>query len=153
MTKFVYRMQNILDLKLKLEEQAKIAFSMANGILRQEEEKLHSIYIEQETYQRRLQDFRDKKLDLLEMNRLTNAIEIKKIEIEEQKKRIQLAKNNVEVTRRKLNDVMVERKTQEILKEKAFERYRQELKEEEDKANDELTSYQYNENGKEIEHA
>lgn len=153
MTKFVYRMQNILDLKLKLEEQAKIAFSMANGMLREEEERLQKIYSEQDVYRKKLQDFRNKKLDLLEMNRLNNAIEIKKTQAEEQKKKIQLAKKNVEIARRKLNDVMIERKTQEILKEKAFDRYKQELKEEEDKANDELTSYQYNGNGKEIENA
>ena len=30
MAKFVYRMQNILDIKLKLENQAQMTFAMAN---------------------------------------------------------------------------------------------------------------------------
>lgn len=33
MAKFIYRMQNILDIKLKLESQAKIAYSQANAAL------------------------------------------------------------------------------------------------------------------------
>lgn len=40
MAKFIYRMQNILDIKLKLESQAKIAYSQANAALREEEAKL-----------------------------------------------------------------------------------------------------------------
>ena len=55
----------------------------------------------------------------------------------------------MEIARKKLNDVMIERKTQEILRDKAFEEFKQELKEEEKKETDELTSYQYNGNGKE----
>ena len=31
MAKFIYRMQNILDIKEKLESQEKIAYSIANG--------------------------------------------------------------------------------------------------------------------------
>ena len=35
MAKFIYRMQNILDIKLKLESQAKIAYSQDSGKKRQ----------------------------------------------------------------------------------------------------------------------
>ena len=44
MAKFIYRMQNILDIKLKLESQAKIAYSQANAALREEEAKLCLLY-------------------------------------------------------------------------------------------------------------
>lgn len=71
------------------------------------------------------------------------------MQAEDQKKQIRLAERNVEIARKKLNDVMIERKTQEILRDKAFEEFKQELKEEEKKETDELTSYQYNGNGKE----
>ena len=40
MAKFIYRMQNILNLKLKLEEQQKMEFAAARKRLDEEEEKL-----------------------------------------------------------------------------------------------------------------
>ena len=43
MSKFIYRMQNILNIKYKLEDQAKTEFMLANQILREEEEKLQKL--------------------------------------------------------------------------------------------------------------
>ena len=40
MSKFIYRMQNILNVKYKLEDQAKTEFMMANRTLQEEENKL-----------------------------------------------------------------------------------------------------------------
>ena len=40
MAKFTYRMQNILDIKIKLEKQAKIAYATASRQLAEEQEKL-----------------------------------------------------------------------------------------------------------------
>ena len=42
MAKFTYRMQNILDIKIKLENQAKIAYATASRQLAEEQEKLHA---------------------------------------------------------------------------------------------------------------
>ena len=130
-------------------EQAKIAFSTANAKLREEEKKLSQIKKERQLYENRLKRCSEGRLVILEMRRCSEAIEIKKMQAEDQKKQIRLAERNVEIARKKLNDVMIERKTQEILRDKAFEEFKQELKEEEKKETDELTSYQYNGNGKE----
>ena len=43
MAKFVYRMQNILDIKSKLEVQAKNDFAQANAQLQQEQEQLQEM--------------------------------------------------------------------------------------------------------------
>ena len=43
MSKFIYRMQNILNIKYKLEDQAKTEFMLANQVLREEEEKLQKL--------------------------------------------------------------------------------------------------------------
>ena len=43
MAKFTYRMQNILDIKIKLENQAKIAYATASRQLAEEQEKLREI--------------------------------------------------------------------------------------------------------------
>mgnify|MGYP007096989975 FL=1 len=69
MAKFVYRMQNILNLKLKLEEQAKIAFSTANAKLREEEKKLSQIKKERQLYENRLKRCSEGRLVILEMRR------------------------------------------------------------------------------------
>ena len=39
MAKFVYRMQNVLDIKMKMEEQAKASYAMRRMKLSEEEEK------------------------------------------------------------------------------------------------------------------
>jgi flagellar FliJ protein len=46
--------------------------------------------------------------------------------------------------RQKLNEVMIERKTHEKLREKAFEQFKEELKQVESKEIDELVSFTYN---------
>ena len=44
MARFEYKMQNILDVKLKLETQAKTALAVETQRLREEELKLEEIY-------------------------------------------------------------------------------------------------------------
>ncbi len=51
MAKFIYRMQNILDIKVKLENQAKIAYGMANAALREEQGKLQDIMVRRAGYE------------------------------------------------------------------------------------------------------
>ena len=56
MAKFIYRMQNILDIKLKLESQAKIAYSQANAALREEEAKLLKLFERKNAYDNRAKE-------------------------------------------------------------------------------------------------
>ncbi len=147
MAKFVYRMQNILDLKNKLESEAKIELTIANNKLKQEIEKLEAIRREILAYEDILRGFGDKKLDILEIKRCNDAISIKHMEEDNQKRQILIAQKNVERAQQKLNEIMVERKTHETLREKAFEEFLYEISEEEKKEIDELVSYQYNNKG------
>ena len=50
MAKFTYRMQNILDIKIKLENQAKIAYATASRQLAEEQEKLREILMRRAGY-------------------------------------------------------------------------------------------------------
>ena len=43
MAKFIFKLQSILDIKLKLESQAKIAYGQANARLRKEEGALQML--------------------------------------------------------------------------------------------------------------
>ena len=54
MAKFVYRMQNILDIKLRLETQVKTEFAEASAKLAQEEEKLRKLIEKRKEYEREL---------------------------------------------------------------------------------------------------
>lgn len=144
MVKFRYKMQNILDLKEKMEEQAKTEFSVRAERLRQEELKLTLIYDDISKYEDRIRSMNNERIDILELKQCNNAINIKKQQAETQQKVIVMAEKDVDIARGKLNQVMVDRKTQEILKEKAFEEYKKELEAEENKEIDEVVSFQYN---------
>ena len=58
MAKFIYRMQNILNLKLKLEEQQKMEFAAARKRLDEEEDKLHLLFRRKEGYEEEGRIFR-----------------------------------------------------------------------------------------------
>lgn len=143
MAVFRYRMQSILNIKLKMETQAKQEFAQAKLVLDREEERLQELYEQKSFYEKRAASLLSGKLDLLEI--AANKEAILKIEeyIAEQKKRVDKAKQLLENAREKLREVMQERKVQEALKEKAFEEFLMEEKQQESKEIDQLTSYTY----------
>ena len=143
MAKFVYKMQNILDIKNKLETQEKTAFAIEMQKLRVEEERLVRIRREIEYYEDIIRGQKNK-INIAEWKRCNEALEYKKDEEKKQIQHIKLAEKNVDIARGRLNRVMVERKTQEVLKDKAFEEFVRELNESEKKEVDELVSFTYN---------
>lgn len=144
MAKFVYRMQNILDIKYKLETQAKTVYAAASEALRREELKLKLLFDDIHTYEDRIRELSSSVLDVQELKWCNEAIEIKKLQIEQQKNEVKKAQRNLELARIKLNEVMVDRKTHEKLKEKAFEEFKKELEDTEKKEVDELVSFKFN---------
>lgn len=146
MAKFVYRMQNILELEEKLEEQAKIDFRLANAALDEEKEKLRELFKRRAGYERDVSEEINGDFDLKEISFLKNAIDIIKTNIRDQMMNIERAQKAVDAARDHLNEVMVDRKTQEKLKEKAFEKFKQELAADENKEVDQLVSFTYRPN-------
>lgn len=144
MAKFVYKMQNILDIKNKLETQEKTAFAIAMQKLRTEEERLSRIDSEILEYEKLIRLQNEGSINIQEWKRCNEALEYKKNEKRKQIQQIKLAQKNVDIARGRLNKVMVERKTQEVLKEKAFEEFVHEVNESEKKEVDELVSFTYN---------
>lgn len=144
MAKFVYKMQNILEIKYKLETQAKTAYAEANNRLNDELFKLQSIYDDINKYEDEIRELNSGTLDVRRLRWCHEAIEIKKIEAEKQKRAVDKARKGVELARIKLNEVMVDRKTHEKLREKAFEDFKAEIAEEEKKEVDELVSFSFN---------
>ena len=127
MSKFVYRMQNILNLKYKLEDQAKMEFAAARRRLTEEEEKLELLYRRKDSYEEEGRRLREDALAVMDILENRNAI----LQMEDF------------IERQKLQEVMQERKVQEKLREKAFEAFVKEENAKESKEIDELVSYTY----------
>lgn len=143
MAKFVYRMQSILNIKEKMEEQAKVAFGAANAELRTEEERLQRLYQRKIQYLAEGAALRQTVLDPLKLQENEAALNFIEKEIKDQKIRVKRAEEALERARLVLQEYMIERKTHEQLKEAAFEEFKEELAKEESKEVDELVSYVY----------
>lgn len=141
MAKFVYRMQSILDVKLKMEEQAKQAFAAAKIKVDEEQAKLEQLQTRKTGYEQRARELLLQKLDFLEIEANHNAIDRMDEFIALQRQHVKRAEELLEEAQEALAQVRMERKAQEILKEKAFEEFKQELNRAESKEIDELTSY------------
>ena len=128
MAKFIFKMESILSVKEKLEEQAKAEYSIEIMKLRQEEEKLEELENRKNAYQTRLYEA---VMDTL------NISEIKILEV------IANQQKNVDRAREKLDNAMKERKTYEKLKEKAFEEFKEQINAEEQKEINELVSFKF----------
>jgi flagellar FliJ protein len=149
MAKFFYSMQNILDIKLKLEESAKQEYADARIKLNQEEEKLQALHNRRADYIKEYQSAIMGKLDFLKIDECSNSVEIMDDFIFFQNEEVKKASKELEKARQKLNQVMQERKMHEKLKEKKFDEFLVELNASENKETDEVVSYQYNNSNKE----
>lgn len=136
-------MENILQIKIKLEDQAKIAYSEARTGLTKEEQKLEALRTQKSNYENKLRALTNRTLDVVEICQCGDAIEIIKYKVRVQIIEVKEAEKRLEVARVNLSNAMTERKTHEKLKEKAFEAYMEEFEAEERKETDEKTSFQY----------
>lgn len=148
MAKFQYRMQSILNIKLKMEEQAKMQFAQAQAKLNEEEAKMQRLIDRKSQYEADLKKLLSAKLNLLKIEETQNAVMRMEEFITLQQREVDKAKRAVEKEREKLKEVMMERKSHEKLKENAFEQFMQELNSAEGKEIDELTSYTYGQKNK-----
>jgi len=143
MAKFLYKMQNVLDVKLKMEDQAKTAFASAMAVLNEEEDKLETLHKRREFYEEEGRQMRENVLNVNDLRDNTRAIDNLKEQIVIQKKAVDRARDDVERARDRLQTAMQERKIQDKLKENAFEVFKQELAATESKEVDELVSYRH----------
>lgn len=143
MAKFIFKMESLLSIKYKLEDQAKAEYGMELIRLREEEMKLEALIAKKEEYQYRLTDAVQDELVLLEIKKLENCVEHAKYNINVQKFVISQQQQRVDRAREKLDNAMKERKTYEKLKEKAFEQFKIEIEAQERKEVDELVSFRF----------
>ena len=144
MARFRYRMQNILDIKEKMETQAKNEFAQAQARLNAEEEKL----ADRVSYRQKLQEDGGRllladRLDILKIDENKKMVSYAGEQVRAQTIQVRMAQKKLDEQRVRMQKSMQERKTHEILKEKAFDDFKVGLKAAEGKEIDELTSYTY----------
>lgn len=143
MARFRYRMQSVLNIKLKMETQAKQEFASAKLVLDEQEEKLAFLRRRKADYESEAESLLQDKLHVRDI--IDNKTAIVRMEeyIKEQLLQVRRAEEEVEKARERLKAVMMERKTHETLKEKAFDEFLKEENRAESKEIDQLTSYTY----------
>ena len=114
MTKFTFRLESILSIKLKLEEQAKMEFGAAKMKLSEEQDKLEGLYNKKSGYENDLKKLYSEDLDIKRINGTARAIEIVDEQIKLQKYAVKRAEKQVDLATQKLNTVMQERKSMEF---------------------------------------
>lgn len=140
---FRFSMQNILDMKEKLEDQAKNEYAQANARLLREQEKLEKIVARREEAREKLKFVLCETLSVDEIRTRENAVEVLKFYAMQQQLVVIRCEKEVEVAREKLSEAMKERKIFEKLREKAFEEFVFEENRKEQKEVDELMSYKH----------
>lgn len=153
MARFQYRMQSILNIKMKMETQAKQEFAAAKLALDKEEEGLKKLRMRKVEYEQEARRLRNGGLHVQDIKDNITAVSCMEEYIKAQVLQVRMAEAQVERARNRLKEVMQERKTHELLKEKAFDEFLREEGRRESKEIDELTSYTYGqkqvkENGK-----
>lgn len=144
MAKFFYRMQNILDIKYKLEEQAKQEYMAVRIRLNEAMAELDNLKQRKGSYMTLYRQLVSQKLEILEIEECKNAIILMDEYIYNQKQVVQRIERELDIAAQKMNIAMQERKIHEKLKENQFEEFLHELNQEEMKEIDQLVSYQYN---------
>ena len=150
MAKFIYKMQSLLNIKEKLEEQEKTAYGLARAALNEEEEKLTRLVAKKNRYLEEKRQKMAELLDVLELSKLEQAIHSTELLIQDQILMVRRAEKAVALAQIRLENAMKERKIQEKLKEKALEDFKKELEAAEQQEINELVTFRFG-NGQERE--
>lgn len=143
MAKFIFKLESILSIKTKLEDQAKAEYGMEVLKLKEEEQKLAILQERKDNFEYQLSEAVTGRLDIINIKRLEDAVENIKYNIKLQILVIRKQEERVARARAKLDNAMKERKIYEKLKEKAFEEFKAEINAQEQKEIDQLVSFRF----------
>lgn len=146
MSKFVFRLDNILRLKEKVEEQEKINFGNAQAVLNEAIDLYEELLERKDGAEDNLRNMLNNSASVLDIRQAENGVSIIKMYCRTQLMKVRQEEKNVEEARIRLEEAMTQRKIYEKLKENEFERYKQEMQKKEGLEIDELVSYKYSPN-------
>lgn len=144
MSKFDFKLQSVLNIKEKFEDQKKMELVNVNQKLNEEKNNLLEI---QKQNNQQVNSFKNsisgslKVVDILTLNKsVKHTTEL----IQEQQLKIASIKNQVERKKEELKQALVQRKTYEKLRKNEYASYLKELNSKEAKQVDEFVSFKYN---------
>ena len=143
MAKFIYKMQSLLNIKEKLEDQAKTAYGLARAALNEEEAKLAGLIARKNQYIEDKRQEMSSSINVHELTQLEHAIKSMEYRIAEQVLVVKQAEKNVALAQAKLENAMMERKIQEKLRENALEQFKQEMEAAEQQEINELVTFRF----------
>ncbi len=143
MAKFIYKMQSLLNIKEKLEEQAKTAFGLAKAVLNEEEAKLAELIARKNDYIEKKRKEMSSSINVHELTQLEHAIKSMEYRIAEQILVVRQAEKNVQLAQAKLENAMKERKIQEKLREHALEDFLKEMEAADQQEINELVTFRF----------
>ena len=144
MAKFRYRMQNILDIKIKLETQAKNAYGAANRKYIEEQAVLAELMLRRNNYEKKLKELMKGNINVKDVCNARNDLNSMKTLVRRQMVEVHKAELVLEEARKELSVIMTERKTHEKLRENALSQFLAEERAKESKEIDELVSFTFN---------
>ena len=143
MARFRFSMESVLNIKKKLEEQAKNEYGQANARLFREQEKLNTFLMRREEATQKLKLILCETLSMTEIRKMEDAVEVLSFYVVQQQLEVKRCEKEVEIAREKLTEAMKERKIFDKLKEKAYEEFLKEENWKEQKEVDELMSFKH----------
>ena len=143
MAKFNYRMQNILQLKEKMEEQERNNFAARRRALTEEEDKLQALIDKRNAVAEEGRRLRQTVIDVRSIRENEDLQRYTEEQVKQQRIKVRVAEKSLDAARAKMQEAVQERKIHEKMREKAFERFIAEMNAAEVKEIDELTSYVY----------
>lgn len=148
MARFVYRMQSVLNIKEKTENQIKMEFASAQSELNKQLDILEEYFQRKDQYLLEAEELRNEPVlkvqDILDNQYATAQMDVM---IKSQAMVVKQCESVVERIRIKLTRAIQERKMQETLRDRAYAEFLEEEKQEEAKENDQRTSFTYGQRG------
>lgn len=143
MTKFSFKLQSLLNVKQQLEDNFKNELGKAIQVLESEKDLLCALENELEECRQDLGKGFKGKITVENIKKYNLYIESLSIKIKAQNDRVNKARKYVDKIRDELLKVVKDRQILEKYKEKKYSDYMQELVKDEQKTNDEITSYKF----------
>lgn len=145
MAKFIFKLQSVLNLRKQKEDSIKNELANATRKLEAEKRKLSELETMLEDTVREFNE-KTKKTTVHELIEFNEYLSLLNSRIKTQKENVNNAAQYVDKVREELVKAVKERKILEKLRERQFEEFLLEQKKLEQKTNDEIVSYNYNEN-------
>lgn len=140
---FKFKLQTLLDVKEKMEEQKKVELGKANQKLALEQDKLNSFIQSKIGAIDQQRNLAFNKINVVMYGNYGNYISKLEKSIEEQRKKVAIEEKNVEKAKQNLIAVIKERKAYEKLKEKKLDEFKREVLSKEQKSADEIVTYKH----------